>query len=96
MSNYYRIAYQVDITHYRNFTTVTMPLKSKALYYTPPYKRFKVVNSHVFCVFPNIYVHLKAITGHGVIPAAGSDGLMMGTRFTTENASLSRAARLIT
>ncbi|KAK2975633.1 hypothetical protein RJ640_021078 [Escallonia rubra] len=32
---------------------------------------------------------------HGVTPAAGIDGLITGTRFTMENASLRRAARLI-
>lgn len=37
--------------------------------------------------------HLKDATGQGVTPPAGSAGLMIGDRFTTENTSLSRAAR---
>ena len=40
--------------------------------------------------------HLRLIAGHGVTPpVAGSEALTMGTRLTTENASLSRAARLM-
>ena len=35
----------------------------------------------------------KPKTGHGVTLPAGSEGRTMGTRFTTENASLRRAAR---
>lgn len=40
--------------------------------------------------------HLRLIAGHGVTPpVAGSEALTMGTRLTTENASFSRAARLM-
>jgi len=39
--------------------------------------------------------YLKLTTGHGETPAAGSWGRITGTRFTTENASLRRAARLM-
>lgn len=40
--------------------------------------------------------HLKLIAGHGVTPpGAGSEALTKGTCFTTENASLRRAARLL-
>lgn len=34
-------------------------------------------------------------TGHGANPGAGNEGRTIGTRFTTENASLSRATRVM-
>ena len=39
--------------------------------------------------------YLKLITGHGFIPEAGSEGRIIGTRLTTENASLRRTARVM-
>lgn len=39
--------------------------------------------------------HRKLMTGHAGTPAAGSEGRTIGTRLTTENASLRRAARLM-
>ena len=42
-----------------------------------------------------MFSYLKLITGHGVTPAGGSAGRTIGTRLTTEKASLRRAARLM-
>lgn len=39
--------------------------------------------------------YLRPITGHGFTPDAGSEGRIIGTRLTTENASLRRTARLM-
>lgn len=51
-------------------------------------------NIHIL-LYKHYAPYLKLTTGHAETPAADSWGWITGTRFTTENASLRRAARLM-
>lgn len=62
--------------------------------YTDTYIYMYHIHAPHFTLYLN-QLHLNVIAGHGVTPAAGSECRIMGTCFTTENASFKRTTLLL-